>query len=326
MIGSSILDALLATELYVITVLTRSAKTQQFPSTVRVVEVDYSSLDSLVTALQNQEVLVSALAKVALGNELLLIDAAFLANVQRVVPSEFGGDLLNQRTRQFPNYRDKILVQDRLKLYRRRTGPSMSYTLVFNNVLLDWSLTSGLILDPHMRLMHRYNDGNTMFSTTLVSTVGHAVAGVLENFQATENRAVYIQDLAITQNELLSIIKSEIESLSHKTTTPAQPAEAETSSAIRSTNDGLPVGSVARSLRSDWKLVVIDTARAVKEAQQEIAAGASPSKLFYSFATQGAFVDGYGGHFQCLDNELLGVRGLSKEGLRAVIRATLAEA
>jgi hypothetical protein len=324
MIGSSILKALLETERYVVTVLTRSASAHHFPSTVIVVEVDYSSLDSLMGALRGQGVLISALPKAALGNELLLMDAAALQNVQKVIPSEFGSDLLNPHTRLFPNYRDKVLVQERLKMHSCRAGSNMTYTLVFNNVLLDWSLSSGFILDPRQRIMHRYDDGDTLFSTTRVSTVGHAVAGILENLETTANRAVYIQDMAVTQNELLCIINSEIESLLHKTSS-TQPPELETISAKGLVQRSLPSGSNPQSLHPTWRLVEIDTVKAEKEAMEEIASGAPPSKLFYSFAARAAFVEGYGGHFKDIDNGILGLEGLSEEGLRTVIREALSK-
>jgi hypothetical protein len=66
----------------------------------------------------------------------------------------------------------------------------MTYTLVFNHVLLDWSLSSGLILDMKSRELHKYDDGDTLFSITRVSTVARAVASILQNHNATANRAV----------------------------------------------------------------------------------------------------------------------------------------
>jgi uncharacterized protein YbjT (DUF2867 family) len=106
------LRALEDTEQHNIAVLTRSAKAHQFPPTVAVLEVDYASFDSLVLTLQGQDVLISALGKFALENERLLIDAAFAAKVKRLIPSEFGGNPLNLKTRGLPNYRVKLIFRN----------------------------------------------------------------------------------------------------------------------------------------------------------------------------------------------------------------------
>lgn len=98
---------------------------------------------------------------------MLLVETAFKSEIRGVIPSEFVGNLLNRKTRLFSNYKNKVIVQERL-----------------------------------FELCH-----GTHLSTIRVSTVGYAVAAVLANYDATANRAVYIHDMEITQNQLLSIIE-----------------------------------------------------------------------------------------------------------------------
>lgn len=323
MIGSSILRALEETNQHNITVLTRSAKGHKFLPTVTVVEVDYTSFDSLVLALQGQDVLISALGKFALENERQLIDAAFAAQVKRLIPSEFGGNLLNLKTRGLPNYKHKVDIEERIfELCHGQTSSSMTYTLVFNNVLLDWSLSSGLILDMKSRELRKYDDGDTLFSTTRVSTVGRAVAAILQNYDATANRAVYIQDITITQNELASIIQEE----EMKRIFPEVQVVSQTGQYYEpATEGGLSLSSNNRSSRG-LKITHFDTACMEEEARASIARGAAVDSLFYCLAARAAFATEYGGYFEHNDNSLLGLQSLSHEDLRHVIREALSGA
>lgn len=323
MVGSSILRALEDTKQHTITVLTRSAKGNRFPPTVAVVEVDYSSFDSLVLALQGQDVLISALGKFALAIERLLIDAAFTAKVKRVIPSEFGGNLSNPKTRILPNYKHKVDIQERLfELCQANNESSMTYTLVFNNVLLDWSLSSGLILDMGDREIRKYDDGDNLFSTTRVSTVGLAVAAVLQNYDATANRAVYIQDIAITQNELAAIIQEEELRLLFSEIQPvSQSGKCGDSATERNTYFACN-GRLSQRL----KVTHIDTAFMEEKAMEGITKGASVDTLFYCFAARAAFAREYGGYFENNDNDLLGLKSLSREDLRQVVREALLSA
>jgi hypothetical protein len=314
MVGSSILEALEQTDQYNITILTRSTKGRQFPQTVTAVEVDYASFDSLVQALQGQEVLICALGKFALGSERLIIDAAFTAKVKRLIPSEFGGNLLNFKTRVLPNYKHKVDNQERLfELCHDQNGSTMTYTLVFTNVLLDWCLSSGLILDLKKRELRKYDQGDTLFSATRVCTIGLAVVGILQNYNTTANRAVYVQDIAITQNELLSLVQEEDAKIVGSQLQHSRDTTTKRSSPLVSS------GHVLRPL----KVTHIDTASLETEARESIARGAALDTLFNCFAARAAFGKEHGGYFERNDNDLLGLKGLSREGLRQVIREVL---
>lgn len=322
MVGSSILKALEDTKQYTITILTRSVKEHRFPPTVAVVEVDYSSFDSLVLALQGQDVLISALSKFALASERLLIDAAYTAKVKRLIPSEFGANLLNLKTRALPNYKHKVEIEEILfEMCQNDKQSCMSYTLVFNNVLLDWSLFGGLILDARNREIRKYDDGDTLFSTTRISTVGRAVAAILQNYDETANRAVYIQDIAITQNELVAIIQDEYIKLLFSDSQAA-------SGSNSGTYDELPTeGGVSVPFNDlcSQRLVVthVNTASMEQKARDDVSKGAPVDTLFYCFAARAAFCSEYGGYFEHTDNNLLGLKGLCREDLRGVVREAL---
>ncbi|KAH6988378.1 hypothetical protein EDB80DRAFT_654461 [Ilyonectria destructans] len=204
MLGSHILAAFCQNERYNLTALVRDKSSMPFfPAQVMVIQVDYESHESLVSALQGQDVLVSVLGKSALHCQGRLVDAAIVANVQRFIPAEFGANLKNPKTRSFPTYASKVCLED--QLMRNCKLSNLSYTLIYTNCLLDWAITSqgALLVDPSQRLVKLYDGGNTTFSMTSMATVGRTVVTVLDHYDETANRAICVHDVAISQIELL---------------------------------------------------------------------------------------------------------------------------
>jgi putative NADH-flavin reductase len=100
-LGSAIFKELLKSDLFEITVLTRQSNNHPFPSDVKVAKVDYTSVESLTYALEDQHALISTLASLALPTQKLLIDAAVKAGVERTIPSELGCDVKNPKARNY---------------------------------------------------------------------------------------------------------------------------------------------------------------------------------------------------------------------------------
>lgn len=88
-----------------VTVLTRPTSNHTFPSNVKVVAVDYDNFDNLVAALRGQDALISTLGSAAFNKQLLLVKAAAEAGVKRFIPSEFGSDTLNEKSRALPVFK-----------------------------------------------------------------------------------------------------------------------------------------------------------------------------------------------------------------------------
>ena len=251
-----------------------------------VVQVDYNSDESLRCALHGHDVLVSALGKNALDLQPRLIDAAVSAGVRRIIPSEFGGDLRNHKTRKFPTYRSKVMVEEQLERLRLQSG--LSYTLIFTSCLLDWGLSSthATLLNPSNRTIRLYDGGDKQFSATSIATLANAVVAVLHHYEETANRAIYIHDVVITQNELLEMARE------------------------ATAGDG----------GKDWVISHVDTAKAEAEAYSALKRSANDTKIFYGFAIRGAFGEGYGGHFLNTDNELLGIKEMDIAQVKELVR------
>lgn len=67
--------------------------------------------------------------------------------------------------------------------------------------------TSFLGFDIGSRKATIYNDGNTPLPSTLLSTVGAAVASLLKRPSLTANKNIYLSDYTVTQNELLAALE-----------------------------------------------------------------------------------------------------------------------
>lgn len=99
-----------------VTVLSREGSSSTFPNDVKVVRANFDSLDSLKSAFEGQDAVVSLVASHALHTQTLLIDAAIAAGVKRYIPSEFGSNTPDPRTLEaVPLFKGKVDVQDYLK-------------------------------------------------------------------------------------------------------------------------------------------------------------------------------------------------------------------
>lgn len=243
--------------------------------------VDYSSLDSLTSALRGQDALVSTLGSAVIDQQLLLVEAAGKAGIKRFLPSEFGSNTPLSKTGALPAFQPKIAVQDALKKQASSTG--MSYTLVCTGPFLDWGLMVGFIMNVKGKSIKLYDGGHRLFSATSLPTIGKAVAGVLQHLDETKNRAVYVQDTATTLQELLA----------------------------KGKKAAGPEG---------WKEEEVATDDCLAQAWEELKKEKpNPDVFVYNFIFAAIWGEGYGGHFQKLDNELLGIKQMSDGEVQALV-------
>lgn len=77
---------------------------------------NFDSFDSLKSAFQGQDAVVSLVASHVLASQSKLIDAAIAAGVKRYIPSEFGSNTVDPRNMEaVPLFKGKVDVQDYLK-------------------------------------------------------------------------------------------------------------------------------------------------------------------------------------------------------------------
>ncbi|CAN8100562.1 unnamed protein product [Discula destructiva] len=287
-LGPAILEQLVAAGFQSVTVLTRKGGSRTgFPAGVNVAEVDYDSLDSLVTALQGQDAVVSTLAETARPAQLNLIEAAAQAGIKRYLPSEFGCNTLNAKTAALPVFAGgKVLA--RKVLEEKASAGRLSYTLVMTGPFLDWGLQVGFIMDVKNKKATLYDGGDRVFSATTLSDIGKAVVGVFRNPDATKNRAVYVQSAALKLNTLVA------------------------------------AGKKASGQPEAWTETVVKVDDVLAEAYAEMKKeNPNPGIFAVQFILAGIYGEGYGSHFEKLDNDLLGVKELSSAEIEQLVASCL---
>ncbi|TGJ87303.1 hypothetical protein E0Z10_g1444 [Xylaria hypoxylon] len=281
-LGPAILEQLVKGGFHV-TVFTRKSSSNEYPPSVTITPVDYDSVESLTAALQGQDAVVSTLGSAGFSKQLNLIEAAVKANVKRFIPSEFGSDTSNPKNAGLPVFADKITVQK--ALVKEAANGNISYTYIYTGPFFDWGLKVGFVLNVSEKSIALYDGGERNFSTTTLGSVGKAVVGVLKKPDETKNRKVYVQDAAPTLKQLKAV------------------AEKVTGAAWQG------------------KEVSVETdvlAPALAELGKE---NPDPSKFVFPLLITSIWGDGYGSHFQKLDNELLGLKEFTEADIEAVVAA-----
>jgi hypothetical protein len=291
-LGPAILEQLLAASLQV-TVLTREGSANKVlaltsPNSVRVREVDYGSHTSIVSALDTVDIVISTLGFSNLYEiQRSIIDASLEAGVSRFIPSEFGNDSANPLVRRLPVFADKIKTQEYLES-KVAEKPEFSYTFAYNNSFLDWQLQIGFMVNFQDHTATLYDGGDVPYSATRLSTIGKAMAAVAHNLDATRNKHIYFHDIVITQNQIIEIAKG---------------------------IDG-----------KQWTTTVAATAEIEEKSHQALKSN-EPAEVAGSalgFIARACWGEGYGGDFsKKINNDALGLQGLSTEGLKELVRVIM---
>jgi hypothetical protein len=226
-LGPSILNAFLANGNFNITVLSRLSSTATFPSSVRVVKTDYNP-ESLTSAFQGQDAVVSIAGSEQLAHQQKYVDAAIAAGVKRFIPSEFGSDLTYPNIVDVvPLFKPKAQIVEYLK---SKESETFSWSSVINGPFFDWvssCCVKSVSKDVHadageqglkvgflgFNLQDRsakiWDDGEAPFSGTNLATIGEAVVRVLlpEHLEQTKNKYVFVASHTTTQNKILATLE-----------------------------------------------------------------------------------------------------------------------
>ena len=252
--------------------------------------VDYSDGQSLKKALSGHDAVVSCLPRTLILDQLSLIDIAIEAGVRRFIPSEFGANLQNEKARKLVNYRDKVKVENYLS--EKAAAGEITYTLIYTNALLDWSIRAGIILDLYRQSISLYDGGENAVSMITISAAAQAVVGVLSRPFETNNRSVCVHEAVLSQKDLLAHAK-------------------------------------AIWPEHSWKETVVDLVQleegARKQAMLDAASNANMT-IFHAGAMSGGFAKGYGNRYGEEDNQLLGIERMGNEDLKGLLRTLYEEA
>lgn len=283
-LGPAILERLVSSGKFNVKVLRRNGSKSTFAPGVQVVDVDFNSVESLKAALAGQDAVVAPLAATALDLQEPLIDAAIAAGVQRFLPSEFGSDLSNPHASKLPVFAGKVKIADYL-VEKSKTTP-LTYTLVSNGPFLDWGLQNKFIIDVSEYKPTIFDGGNTIFSTATLASVGDAVVGILSHPDETKNRRVYIEDVKLSQNQLLALAKR---------AAPGKP----------------------------WEPQQASLDAATKRADERLAQGLFDHETFVPYLYRSILDPTYGPKYEKTDNELLGLEGKTEDDVVEILKKVL---
>lgn len=265
-----------------IRVLKRAGSSSTFPEGTDVVEVDYSSLESLTAALKGQHVLISTLTTLAAGDQDTLIDAAVAAGVQRIIPSEFGSNLDVPSVRSLPVYTAKVKIQENI-IEKSKSTP-LSYTFVYNSIFFDWGLEHNFFINFTDSTASIIDGGDHEFSTTTLTSVADAVFGIVSHPEETKNRVVYIQDTVLTQNKILELAKK------------ANPSK-------------------------EWTVTQVKLDDLTARSDERLSQGLYDMETFGPYLFRAIYDPSSKAKFEKLDNELLGVKGKTDEEVYELIKS-----
>lgn len=133
--GKIIIDGLLSSTKFNITVLSRKESKATYPQGITVRTTDFSETD-LVSALQGQDVVISALGVEGFGQQQTIVDAAARAGVKRFLPSEFSASSEDPAVLGLlPIFKQKKTLLDYLK---SKEKDGLTWTGLATGLLFDW--------------------------------------------------------------------------------------------------------------------------------------------------------------------------------------------
>lgn len=217
-LGSALLTALVEAECFEVSILLRSVdpppRADMAAAAPRVVVVSPSmNVDELVTACTGQDAVIAAFQIHDISHHLNLAEASFMAGVRRFIPADFGScESWNPvAQRYFPMYGKKTVLRNKYQELAQRAidqGKPFTWTSIVNGHFFDYGLEDKLLhfdLDTHVARI--LDGGNIRASSSTLRRVSEAVVRVLQRYDETRNRALYIQSFCPTQLEVLAALE-----------------------------------------------------------------------------------------------------------------------
>jgi uncharacterized protein YbjT (DUF2867 family) len=268
---------------FTVTALTRDpAKiSKSFPSAVKLVKADYSSIETLAPALKDQDAIVDLINRNQWEVSIRLIDAAIAAKLPHFIPSSFGIDRSKPRARTLPSISGKIKMEDHLSA-RSKEG-AITFTAIETSLFLDWGLAKSVLFPLEGGKTRLYDGGDVKLSASLLDDIGKAVAMALVKRDSEEvrNRTLYIHSAVVTQNQLIGYAKE------------ANPEKT-------------------------WEILDLSTEEILRRSWENYNDGDRTIETMRGFIIAGSFGTGLGlfGH---VDDDMLGIQELSQEKLKELV-------
>ncbi|KAF8854602.1 NAD(P)-binding protein [Acephala macrosclerotiorum] len=210
-IGQHILTTLLASNAYNLTIIARTSSKSRYDPSIPIIRVsDDLSHSSIVSALQGQDVVISAVGSSGIASQIKVAKAAVEAGVKRFIPSEYGFDNADPRNAELsPIFRPKFELEQQLKELVRE-NPGFSWTALATGVWLDWALDVKFIdIDPEAHSVVYWDEGTQAPSLTTLPYAALGVLKVLQNPDKFENQRVFMEGFAASQKEIVAELEKQ---------------------------------------------------------------------------------------------------------------------
>ncbi|KAF2847546.1 isoflavone reductase family protein-like protein CipA [Plenodomus tracheiphilus IPT5] len=204
-LGSILLDSIVKASRFNVTVIARK-DVHPLPNGVIVKVVDTNSVSLIADALRGQDAFIDASSGPDPTLPGRFIEAAAAAGVYRMIPSEFTSDVQHAEARSPLVFHGKNGAFQQLQ--KLASDHKITYTTISNGAFLDWNLRTGFInIDIFGKKVQYMNDGNLAFPWTKLQSVATAVVNVLMRPQETENRSFYISSVLKSQKQMVELAK-----------------------------------------------------------------------------------------------------------------------
>ncbi|KAH6718430.1 hypothetical protein BKA61DRAFT_599606 [Leptodontidium sp. MPI-SDFR-AT-0119] len=287
--GPTVIRTLIASG-FKVTALTRSAAktTAALGPEAKVIEVDYLSQDSLVSALQGIDAVVVCGVGM-LPEQTNLIAASITSGVTRFLPSSFATPLNTPGKRTLRIHRDKLFTSS----YLQARTSLISHTIIHTGPLLDYLLNIGVLVNLKSRTITLFDDGEKRFSTTTMATASAAVAAVLKMGEGSANREFCVHDVVTCQNELLELAKEVV---------------------LASTGSGSESGNA-----QEWTVARMDTGECERKAEEAFRVDGDSAMGMHLQKVVGVFGKAFTSDFGEADNRELGIEMMDRKQLKEVL-------
>lgn len=219
-VGSATLKALLATNQFDITIVTRPDSKASFPtsSSIEVKKGSYDDAEFLKSAFTGQDAAVFAVGFTAMNEQTKLIEGAAKAGVKWIVPTEYAGDGMNtEMMNSVPMFAPKVAARQQIDELAK-TYKGLKWIGIATNPWAEFSIQMGMFgLNPRDRTAILTTDSGS-FNTSTLHQIGLGIARLLslpiqnaENPRASlehyGNNFAYISSLLTTQKELFEALQ-----------------------------------------------------------------------------------------------------------------------
>ncbi|KAG9697998.1 NAD(P)-binding protein, partial [Aureobasidium melanogenum] len=206
--GKHTITELLKRNNHSITALTRKSSNISVPSSVKVIGVDYDSIDNLTSALQGQDLLMITLAVTTPPHvHQNLVSAAAAAGIKYIIPNAYGYNFLDSAINAdipWGNLAHEYFASIESK--------GMVHFSLICGFWYEWSL--GIPWCYGIDIVNKkavfYDDGMTKMNTSTWELCGKAIAELVslpeEELEKFKNKSLYISSFKVSQREMLDSV------------------------------------------------------------------------------------------------------------------------